>query len=74
MKSNKVPAVTKIVPRIIFFEKFSLRKRIAIIAEKIGVMEVKGVTILMLVWYKPIYSRVSPIPKAINPLNRARIS
>jgi hypothetical protein len=32
---------------------FSPRKRIAIIAEKIGVIEVRGVTILMLVEYKP---------------------
>lgn len=53
MKSKIVPAVTKIVPRIIFFETFSPRKRIAIIAEKIGVEEVRGVTILMLVEYKP---------------------
>ena len=68
-----VPVVTKIVPMTIFFEAFSPRKRTAIIAEKIGVIEVKGVTMLMLAESKPRYSKVSPIPRAINPLKRARI-
>lgn len=57
---------------MIFFETFSFRKRIAIIAEKIGVKEVRGATMLRLVESKPRYSRVSPIPRAISPLNRAR--
>lgn len=59
---------------IVFFETFSPRKIIAINAEKIGVMDVRGATMLMLVEFKPKYSRVSPIPKAISPLSKAKNS
>jgi len=66
--------VTKRVPVIIFFEICSPRKRIAIIAENTGVIDVKGATMFMLVETNPTYNRVSPIPKARSPLNRARIT
>ena len=72
IKSKVVPVVTKKVPIIIFFETFSFRKRMAIIAEKIGVKEVRGATMLILVESKPMYNRVSPIPRATSPLRRAR--
>lgn len=71
MKSNIVPNVTSIVPAIIFFETFSPKNKIAIIVEKIGVLEVKGATMFMLVVSNPKYNRLSPIPKPINPLNNA---
>ena len=74
MTSNVVPVVTRRVAMIVFFETFSPRKRIAIITEKMGVIEVRGATILILVESRPRYSRVSPIPKAISPLSRARDS
>ena len=74
MKSKIVPTVTSRVAIIVFFEISSPKKRIAIVAEKIGVKEVKGATILMLVESKARYSRVSPIPKPINPLSRARVN
>ena len=41
------------------------------IAEKIGVIDEIGATMLLLVKSKPKYKRVSPIPKAINPLRKA---
>ena len=72
MNSNIVPAVTSRVAMIVFFEILSPRNRIAIIAEKMGVREVRGATMLILVDSKPKYRRVSPIPKAINPLNRVK--
>ena len=53
MKSNIVPTVTRIVPIIIVFETVSPKKRIAIIVEKIGVVEVKGATMFILVESKP---------------------
>ena len=59
---------------IIFFVVFSPKKKTAIIAEKIGVKEVRGATVLMFVESKAMYSRVSPIPNPINPLNRAKKS
>ena len=49
MKSKIVPIETRIVPKIIVFETFSPKKRIAITVEKIGVVEVKGATMFILV-------------------------
>ena len=46
----------------------------AMIAEKIGVIDEIGAAMLLLVKSRPIYKRVSPIPKAINPLRKARDS
>ena len=71
MKSKIVPNVTSNVPTIIFFEIFSPKNKIAIITEKIGVVEVKGATMFMLVVSSPKYNRLSPIPKPINPLTKA---
>jgi hypothetical protein len=71
MNSNAVPAVTRRVATIVFIEIFSPRKRIAIIAEKMGVMEVRGATMLMLVESRLRYSSVSPSPKAVRPLINA---
>ena len=74
IKSSMVPIVTRRVPMTVFLETFSPRESIAIIAENIGVVEVSGATMFMLVERKPKYRSVSPIPKARSPLSRASAS
>ena len=72
MRRNIVPAVTRRVPKITFLDTSSLKKITAMIAEKMGVIDERGVTMLLLVESRLKYRRVSPIPKPINPLRKAR--